>query len=79
MDSGFQNKELFQLKFPVKVNNKNYKNIPCLYSIWTGLFANLKKIGGRGGGNELPPNLAISCQMTIKLGKDILWVEIFTN
>ena len=26
-----------------------------------------------------PPNLAISSQMTMKLGKDILWVEIFTN
>ena len=26
-----------------------------------------------------PPNLAISSQMTMKLGKDILWGEIFTN
>ena len=39
--------------------------------IWTGLFANLK--------DWPPPNLAISCQMTMKLGKDILWVEIFTK
>ena len=26
-----------------------------------------------------PPNFAISSQMTMKLGKDILWVETFTN
>ena len=26
-----------------------------------------------------PPNLAISSQITMKPGKDILWVEIFTN
>ena len=26
-----------------------------------------------------PPNLAISSQMTMKLSKDILWVEIITN
>ena len=47
--------------------------------IWTGLFANLKKLGGGGGKKALPPNLAISSQMTMKLGKDILSVEIFTN
>ena len=29
--------------------------------------------------NGPSPNLAISSQMTMKLGKDILWVEIFTN
>ena len=27
----------------------------------------------------LPSNVAISSQMTMKLGKDVLWVEIFTN
>ena len=44
---------------------------------WTGLFANLK---GRGGGAKWPPpNLAISSQITMKLGRDILWVEIFAN
>ena len=26
-----------------------------------------------------PPNLAISNQMTMKLFKDILWVEVFTK
>ena len=26
-----------------------------------------------------PPNLAISNQMTMKLGKDILWIKIFTK
>ena len=46
--------------------------------VWTGLFANLKRLGG-GGQNGPPPNLAISRQMTMKLGKDILWVEILTN
>ena len=46
--------------------------------IWTGLFANLKRLGG-GGAKWSPPNLAISGQMTMKLGKEILWVEIFPN
>ena len=45
---------------------------------WTGLFANLKRLGG-GGHFGPPPNLAISSQKTMKLGKGILWVEIFTN
>ena len=45
--------------------------------IWTGLFAKLKRLGG--GQNGPPPNLAISSQMTMKLGKGILWAEIFTN
>ena len=35
--------------------------------IWTGFFAN--HFGSL-------PNLAISSQMTMKLGKDIIWVEI---
>ena len=47
--------------------------------IWTGHFANLKRLEGGGGQNGLPPNLAISSQMTMKLGKDILWGEIFIN
>ena len=49
-----------------------------LNPIWTQLFANLKRLGG--GAFWLPPsNLAISSQKTMKLGKGILWVEIFTN
>ena len=44
----------------------------CINPIWTGLFANLKGLGA-------PPNLTISSQMMMKLGKDIIWVEIFTN
>ena len=47
--------------------------------IWTGLFANLNRLRGGGGAKWPPPNLAISSQMTMKRGKDILWVEIFTN
>ena len=43
---------------------------------WTGRFANLKRLGG--GGNA-PPNLAISSQLTMKLGKDMLWLEIFIS
>ena len=53
-----------------KVNN-------VLNPIWTGLFANLKRLGGGGGRQNR--NLAISGQMTMKLGKDIQWVEIFSN
>ena len=35
---------------------------------------------GGGGGAKCPsPNLAISGQMTVKLGRDILLVGIFTN
>ena len=48
-----------------------------LTSFWTGFFANLKRLGGRQ--NASLPNLAVSSQMTMKLGKDILWVEIFPN
>ena len=48
---------------------KLLKQPPKLFNpIWTGL-----------GAQNAPPNLAISTQMTMKLGKDILWVEIFTN
>ena len=48
-------------------------------SVYTRLFANLKRLGGGGGGQYPPPKLAISSQMMMKLGKDVLWVEIFTN
>ena len=50
-------------------------NLLVLNPTWTGLFANLKRLGGA----KWPPSLAISSQMTMKLGKGILWVEIFTN
>ena len=36
--------------------------------IWTGRFANLKRLGAM----LPPPNLAISSQKTMKLGKGIL-------
>ena len=39
-----------------------------LNPIWTGLFANLKRLGAK----MPPPDLTISNQMTMKLGKDIL-------
>ena len=45
--------------------------------IWTGLFANLKRLGE--GGEWSPFNFAISSQMMLKLNKDIIWIEIFTN
>ena len=38
---------------------------------WTGIFVNLKRLEGK--------NTPLSSQMTMKLGKDMLWVEIFTN
>ena len=48
--------------------------------IWAQLFANLKRPGGGGGGKMAPSsNLANSSQMMIKLGKNILWIEIFPN
>ena len=47
--------------------------------IWNGLFANLKRLGGGILPPPPPPNLTISSQKTMKLGKGILWVEIFTN
>ena len=46
-------------------------NSDNLNPIWTGLFADLKSLWGT--------NLVISSQKTVKLGKGILWVEIFTN
>ena len=51
---------------------KNLKRAP----IRTGLFADLKRLWGP---KWPPPNLTVSGQMTMKLGKDILWVEIFAN
>ena len=47
-----------------------------LSPIWTGLFAKLKILGAQMAPS---PNLTISSQMTMNLGKDILWEEIFTN
>ena len=41
-------------------------------------FCQPKKTWG-GGGNGPLPNVAISSQMMMKLGKGILWVEIFRN
>ena len=49
--------------------NKTLKNIR-INPIWTGFFAYLK---------DPRPNLAISSQMTMKVGRGILWVEIFSN
>ena len=45
-----------------------------LNPIWTGLFAYLKTLGG-GGQNTPVTNLAVSTLMTMKLGRDILWVK----
>ena len=42
-------------------------------------FCQPKKTGGRAILPPPPPNLATSSQMTMKLGKDIQWVEIVTN
>ena len=54
---------------------KQLRNLESFNPIWTGLFAYLKRLGGK-----IPPhNLAIASQMTMKLGKVILRVEIFTN
>ena len=45
-------------------------------SFWTGLqFPTQRDWGwGGGGGVALPPYLAISSQMVMKLGMNILWV-----
>ena len=72
------------MKHLLKRNNKEIfahlhdKQTECctFNPIWTGLFANLRKLGRQNGP---PPNLAVSSQMTMKLGKGILWVEIFEN
>ena len=45
------------------------------YLDWAS-FCQHKKTGGQNGPL---PNFSISSQMTIKLGKDILWGEIFVN
>ena len=52
-----------------------YESILTLF----GLGCCQPKETGRGRGKVPPPNLAVSNQMTIKLGNSILWVEIFTN
>ena len=66
---GYGNTWNWLIHYPyMDFNLENYHINP----IWTQLFANLKRLGG-------PRNLAISSQMTMKLGKGILWVEIFTN
>ena len=73
-------------------------SLSCINYIWTGLFANLKRLKGPKCPPNFAissqmtmklfsddheafsfPNFAISSQMTMKLGKDIQWVEIFTN
>ena len=53
-------------KVPCVIKNKSAKHI------WTGLFANLKRLKGN------LPNLAISSQMTMKLPGDMLLVKIFS-
>ena len=45
------------------------------YSDWA--FCQPKKT--EGGGIFPPPNLAVSSQMAMRLGKNILWVEIFRD
>ena len=48
--------------------------------IWTGLLANLKRLGAGGRGKMVfSLNWAILSQMTVKLSRNILRVEIFTN
>ena len=42
--------------------------------IWTGLFENLKRLRAKC---PLPPILAISSQMTMKLGRAICTIKIF--
>ena len=42
-----------------------------------GFLPTYKHLGG--GHFAPPPNLAISSQMTMKLGKGILWIKIFTS
>ena len=40
--------------------------------IWTGLFANIKRLKRGGGGGGDPSNFK---SVTMKLGKVIIWVE----
>ena len=50
--------------------------------MWTGLFPNLRRLKeGEGVQNAfpLPRNLAISNRMIMRLGTNILWVEIASN
>ena len=57
------------------LNKQGTLNPTC---IWTGIFASLERLG-RGAKIPPLPNLDILSQMTMKVGKNILWVEIFTN
>ena len=79
----------------IVVNLKNPFPVQNLNLISTGLFANLKRLGeakpymdwafcktkktGESKMPSSPPNLAILSQMMMKVGKDILWVEIIAN
>ena len=64
---------------PVEYSQNNvliYLEHACLTLFGLG-FCQPKNTGG--GGILPPPNLAISSQKTMKLGKGIPWVESFTN
>ena len=56
--------------------HKSLSGSIALNPIWTGLFANLKRLG-EGQLPPPPPNLAISNQMTMKLGKDIMGRNLY--
>ena len=56
--------------------NARDKQVLIFNPIWTGLFENLRHFAPPP---SPPPNLVISSQMMMKFGKDILWLEIFTN
>ena len=54
--------------------NLEFEDVLTLFGL---VFCQPKKTEGPKGPPSL--NLDISSQMTMKLGKDILWAEIFTN
>ena len=64
----------------VNLNLKNYISISCgvteLLTLFGLGFCQHKKTWGA---KYPPPNLAISSQMTMKLGKGMLCVGVFTN
>ena len=64
--------------FTTLVMDMMFRYIPnkMINPTWTELSANLKDWGAK---MLPPPNLAISSQMTMKLGRDILWIKILTN
>ena len=64
---------LFKLIYGIKTS----MHLLWINPIWTGLFANLKRLRGQNAPHL--PNLAISSYITMKIGRGILWVEIFTN